>query len=690
MLRLRLLAQTALVVSLFCVSAQHAWAQPVEYRDVQNLVSQKSEIENRIGDLQIRINAASAQSTYCSAEERQADLKYLRSLQREAKALAAEYATFKKGFRELAATQTAGPALIAAGIHPDERDYWIVDDNDVQKLVPSALRKADQVEKANIVDCEAKKTAPANRPQPVERPAETTPPAEPKKESISKLSPSPQPSVAHGPTAPLGGPLAGTRCTDKERHDAILRLQEEILRVEEELIPIDGTTKDGRARQLQLMAELDRLKKLMALDCPPLLPPLKPAPPPIGPTTPLGRSYPPPPPKTPTFKMGKPLVATPPKPQPSPSPSQVTGLIYINPFLKLEDDADDALDDLEDAMDACDSKAVWEMIPRLEGLSRAAHAHAEAARQGRDIFRAAEARAVAKDLDEAIEDAKKFRCLIRPGQLRGGILLNPDDRLILQLHNQERAAVGVRPLKWDFKLEWHASAYAEQLAQTGQLVHAAREGRGIERENLGRARIGTSPNQIVRDEWMSEKRFFHAGIFPDVCDGDWSRCAHYTQAIWAKTTDIGCGTAQGGGFVWIDCRYSPGGNKDGQAVGYRDPSTYLGGPLEFNATYSPVLKAYRPVNPDKLEFGDEAVAEWRNFEHARGRCSVPGMSAAIDKLKYYARAAHEHSAEERTKGNEPASGSYDAMARQIDERVEDASLYRDACARNPYRYPERG
>jgi hypothetical protein len=112
--------------------------------------------------------------------------------------------------------------------------------------------------------------------------------------------------------------------------------------------------------------------------------------------------------------------------------------------------------------------------------------------------------------------------------------------------------------------------------------------------------------------------------------------------------------------------------------------------LTFNPTYSPVLKAMRPVNPDKLEFGDEAVAEWKYFEDARGRCSVAGMTMAIDKLKYYAQAAHEHSAEERMKGNQQASGSYDAMARQLDERVQDASLYRDACARDPYRYPERG
>ena len=66
-----------------------------------------------------------------------------------------------------------------------------------------------------------------------------------------------------------------------------------------------------------------------------------------------------------------------------------------------------------------------------------------------------------------------------------------------------------------------------------------------------------------------ERRSFRPGIFPAVCTGDWSRCAHYTQVIWPTTTDVGCGKARGGGFEWFVCRYSPGGNKDGRPVGIR-------------------------------------------------------------------------------------------------------------------------
>ena len=337
----------------------------------------------------------------------------------------------------------------------------------------------------------------------------------------------------------------------------------------------------------------------------------------------------------------------------------------------------------------CDAQQMQAYIAKLEEFKARAQRLAEALRQGGEYstLSPATAQQLADNIQRYIDEARQVSTVDCPAGVR--FKMSPWDGKILAIINRDRAAVGVRPLHWDPVLAAHADSYAQQLARLGQLVHAERQGRGIERENLGQGRAGETPDQIVQREWSSEQRYFRAGIFPNICDGDWTKCAHHSQDIWPTTTDIGCGYANGGGFVWIDCRFSPGGNKDNQPVGYRDPLTYLGGPLQFNPTYSPVLKAMRPVNPDKLEFGDEAVAEWRTFEYARGRCSVPGMSAAIDKLKYYAQAAHEHSAEEHMKGNELASGSYDAMAKQIDERVQDASLYRDACARNPYQ-PERG
>ncbi len=147
------------------------------------------------------------------------------------------------------------------------------------------------------------------------------------------------------------------------------------------------------------------------------------------------------------------------------------------------------------------------------------------------------------------------------------VKLNSFDQRILDLHNGERVAVGVPPLRWNPALEQSATEYAGQLARTGQLVHAPREGRGIERENLSQGLPWWGPDQLLNN-WIREKQDFTPGLFPDVArDGNWLNVAHYTQMIWPTTTDLGCGEAAGGGYKWLVCRYSPGGNKDGKPVG---------------------------------------------------------------------------------------------------------------------------
>ena len=96
-------------------------------------------------------------------------------------------------------------------------------------------------------------------------------------------------------------------------------------------------------------------------------------------------------------------------------------------------------------------------------------------------------------------------------------------------------------------MEFHAGAGSALLARTGQLVHAPREGRGIERENIERASLGW-PREHMTDQWVAEKMNFMPGLFPSVSrTGNWSDVAHYTQMIWPTTTDLGCGSATGSG-----------------------------------------------------------------------------------------------------------------------------------------------
>jgi hypothetical protein len=153
------------------------------------------------------------------------------------------------------------------------------------------------------------------------------------------------------------------------------------------------------------------------------------------------------------------------------------------------------------------------------------------------------------------------------GQGAGGSTgLNPFERTFLDAQNAARAAVGAQPLAWNQQLAQHAAEWARQMAQTRQLNHAPREGRGTERENLLSAPIGYSPQQMIQ-LWTKERSHFVPGIFPNVSNtGDGNDVLHYTQIIWPTTTEVGCGMAPGGGFNWVVCRYNPGGNKDGKPV----------------------------------------------------------------------------------------------------------------------------
>lgn len=152
--------------------------------------------------------------------------------------------------------------------------------------------------------------------------------------------------------------------------------------------------------------------------------------------------------------------------------------------------------------------------------------------------------------------------------------LRPLDQRVLDVHNRERTALGVPPLRWNAGLAARAQDYANQLARTGQLAHASRTGRGIERENLNQGLPGWNTDQMMGN-WLKEKRNFTPGTFPNVSrTGNWYDVGHYSQMIWPSTTDIGCGIAQGRRSKWLVCRYSPGGNKDGKPVGmavYRAP-----------------------------------------------------------------------------------------------------------------------
>ncbi len=138
---------------------------------------------------------------------------------------------------------------------------------------------------------------------------------------------------------------------------------------------------------------------------------------------------------------------------------------------------------------------------------------------------------------------------------------------LLAAHNRERAALGVPPLRWDAQLAAGAEVHAAQLARAGQLVHSPRQSRPGQGENLWMGTAGAYTPEAMIENWASERRSFRPGTFPAVStSGNWEDVSHYTQMIWRSTTSVGCAVQRSGRWDVLVCRYSPPGNRDGQAV----------------------------------------------------------------------------------------------------------------------------
>lgn len=147
-------------------------------------------------------------------------------------------------------------------------------------------------------------------------------------------------------------------------------------------------------------------------------------------------------------------------------------------------------------------------------------------------------------------------------EVAGGVLPAGAATAILAVHNRERAALGVAPLRWDGALAASALACARSLAAAGQFRHC---GLG---ENLWMGATGRFGAAQMAELWAAERRFFQPGLFPAVSrSGNWQDVGHYTQMVWRATTAVGCGAAAGAdGRTRLVCHYAPPGNIDGRPV----------------------------------------------------------------------------------------------------------------------------
>jgi pathogenesis-related protein 1 len=132
----------------------------------------------------------------------------------------------------------------------------------------------------------------------------------------------------------------------------------------------------------------------------------------------------------------------------------------------------------------------------------------------------------------------------------------PIESPLLAAHNSLRATLKIPPLTWSDKLAARAQDWAATLLARGELIHRPKSPYG---ENIfDIAGSSASPERVV-EAWASESRDYD--YKSNKCR---KVCGHYTQLIWAATSQVGCGVARNARReVWV-CNYDPPGNYVGQ------------------------------------------------------------------------------------------------------------------------------
>ena len=137
---------------------------------------------------------------------------------------------------------------------------------------------------------------------------------------------------------------------------------------------------------------------------------------------------------------------------------------------------------------------------------------------------------------------------------------------LLDAQNRARAEVGSRPMQWNADLARDAKVWADHLAVTGRFEHSPDQpGVAPQGENLWAGTPGAFQPEAMVKLWHDEKIDYKPGVFPNNSrSGDLENVGHYTQLIWAATTQVGCSMTRGLNEDVLVCRYSSPGNVMGQ------------------------------------------------------------------------------------------------------------------------------
>lgn len=142
---------------------------------------------------------------------------------------------------------------------------------------------------------------------------------------------------------------------------------------------------------------------------------------------------------------------------------------------------------------------------------------------------------------------------------RAGDRVPAEANEFLQLHNDARARAGVPALRWSAVLARYAQEWADQLASSGSFKHRDQSKTGYG-ENLFSGSEGYTPADAAR-HWLKESAAYRGG---PVTPANFNSVGHYTQMVWAESTEVGFGMATGSNGVVIVANYAPGGNHNGQ------------------------------------------------------------------------------------------------------------------------------
>lgn len=152
--------------------------------------------------------------------------------------------------------------------------------------------------------------------------------------------------------------------------------------------------------------------------------------------------------------------------------------------------------------------------------------------------------------------------------------LTEEQRSILDRHNSLRAQHGVPALAWSAKLTAEAQAFANACNQS----HGTFESRGGAGENLAAYNHEAMVERV--QSWYDEEQQYDYNNpgFNKRGNSQETQTGHFTQVVWAATTELGCARADCPGYPWkgfLVCRYLPAGNmadppsQGGEASGFR-------------------------------------------------------------------------------------------------------------------------